>query len=165
MTAVRTPVRHADSGAALILAIGFVLMVGAISAGLASLATSSLNNRTTLDSVRTREYAADAAVQVAISDVRGASISALGACSTPGGSSVTTASSVTIRVDWTNACSAISAADGTVVVQHNVIFIACDSTGQACADTSMIIRARINFQQLGNGPVTRTFVQSWHVAQ
>ncbi|MCU1393204.1 MAG: hypothetical protein JWM34_1632 [Ilumatobacteraceae bacterium] len=165
MTTIRRCVRHDDRGAALILAIGFVLMVGAISAGLASLATSSLNNRATLEGVRNREYAADAAVQLAIGQVRGVAGSALSACATAASSTTVTVNSVTIRVEWKNACGTIRVADGTIVAQHDVIFTACENTGAACTDAALIIRAQINFQQLGTGAVTKTFVQSWNVAR
>lgn len=163
MTRERPRPQHTDSGAALILAIGFVLMVGAISAGLAGLATSSLNNRTTLVGVRNREYAADGAVQQAIAQVRAAGGSPLAACASATGSMVATLNSVAIRVDWKNACGVVRATDGTVVAQHNVIFTACDSTGAACVDSTLIIRAQVNFQQAGSGAVTKTFVQSWNV--
>ena len=50
----------------MILAIGFVVMIGAISGGLAALATTSLNSRTTLETVRDREFAADGVIEQAI---------------------------------------------------------------------------------------------------
>ena len=62
MSRQRQRAQHKDSGAALLLAIGFVLMIGMISGGLIALATSSMNNRATLELLRNREYAADGAI-------------------------------------------------------------------------------------------------------
>ena len=154
---------HEDRGAALLLAIGFVVMIGTIAGGLAGLATSGVNNRTTLERVRNREYAADGAIENAISQVR------LLTCASASGS-ITDASmsSVSIRVDWVNACGVVQSSDGSVVSQRNVIFSACLNTGSPCSDTAVpavpvIIRAQVNFQQSLVGAVTKTYVQSWSV--
>jgi hypothetical protein len=138
-------------------------MVGAICGGLASLAASSLNNRTTLETLRNREYAADGAIETAISQVR------LLTCASPVGSfSDSTMNGVTIRVDWINACGAVQITDGSVVSQRNVIFAACLDIGSACSDTAVpaapvIIRAQVNFQQALGAAVTKVYVQSWSV--
>ena len=155
--------RTRDAGAALILAIGFVVMIGAISAGLAGLVTSSLNNRGSLELVRDRQYAADGATEEAISQVRYAVGSPVVACGLPGGSIVDTLNGVTIRVDWHNACEVVAVADGTVVAQRDVVFAACVDTGAACANVDVIVRAQVNFAQASSGPATRTNVQSWSV--
>jgi hypothetical protein len=68
-----------------------------------------------------------------------------------------------IRVDWRNACGVVQSSDGTVVAQHNVIFSACESTGAACLDAAVIIRAEVNFEQAASGVVTKVYVQSWSV--
>ena len=159
----RTRPRHEDAGAALILAVGFVLMVGAITGGLASLATSSLNNRNTLETVRNREYAADGAIENAISQVR-----PMTCASASGSITDSTVNSIAIRVDWVNACGAVQITDGSVVSQRNVIFAACLNTGSPCSDSAVpavpvIIRAQVNFQQALGGAVTKTYVQSWSV--
>jgi hypothetical protein len=152
---------HADSGASLILCIGFVLMIGAICAGLVGLATSGLNNRTTLQRVRDRQYAADGAIEQAIALVRPLSCSASNAFIVDA-----SLNGVAIRVDWVNACGVVqSSSDGTVVAQRNVVFSACESTGAACSAANVIIRAEVNFQQAGTGGVTKTYVQSWSVNQ
>ena len=57
---------HNDSGAALILAIGFVLLVSAIGGALAALVISSNATGNSLERVRNRQYAADSAIQKAI---------------------------------------------------------------------------------------------------
>jgi hypothetical protein len=152
-----------DAGAALILAVGFVLMVGSISGGLAGLALTSLNNRNTLETLRNREYAADGAIETAISQVR------LLTCASPSGSLTdSTVNAIAIRVDWINVCGAVQIADGSVASQRNVIFAACLDTGSPCSDVAVpavpvIIRAQVNFQQVLGGAVTKTYVQSWNV--
>lgn len=155
--------RHDDTGASLILAIGFVVMVGAISAGLASLVTSSMNNRGTLEIVRNRQYAADGAIEEAVSRVRSQSGTALTACASPAGTVVDTLNSIAIRVDWHNSCGVVSSPLGTLVAQRNVTFTACLNTPQSCAEVDVIIRAQVNFEQATVGPVTKTYVQTWSV--
>ena len=154
---------HEDRGAALLLAVGFVVMIGAIAGGLAGLATSGVNNRTTLELVRNREYAADGAIENAISQVR-----SLTCASANGFTTDASMNSISIRVDWVNACGVVQSSDGSVVSQRNVIFSACLNTGSACSDTAVppipvIIRAQVNFQQALVGAVTKTYVQSWSV--
>jgi hypothetical protein len=159
----RRPRRHhEDSGTSLIVAIGFVLMVGSISAGLIGLATSGLNNRASLDVVRNRQYAADAAIEQAIAGVRG-SVD----CSTANGSTPTPYlpfDGVAIRVVWTCATSTAPMSDGGVYAQRNIILQAfCANPADAnCNVTTEIIRAQVNFEP-ASGPVTKTYVQSWNV--
>jgi hypothetical protein len=153
---------HPDSGAALILAVGFVLAIGAVSGGLASLATSGLNNRTTIETVRDREFAADAVIENAITQVRAFT------CATASTVIQETVNSIPIRVDWANACGSVTGSDGVAVVQRNVIFTACLDTSAACNDSDaglandVIIRAQINFEPAA-GSVVRTYVQSWNI--
>ena len=149
-----------DRGAALILAIAMVVMVGAISGGLVALVTSSLNNRSTLELLRDRQYAADAVVEQAITVVRSQLGTPLALCGAPAGVVVETFNTTAIRVDWRNACGIVRSSDGTVVTQRNVIFSACPSTGSACTEAAVVLRAQVNFEQ-STGAVTRTYVQSW----
>jgi hypothetical protein len=161
---------HQDSGAALILAMAFVVLIGAISAGLASLATSSVNNRGTLELVRDQKYAADGKIEEAISWVR---LHDGLTCGTGVGSIVDDDNNkdnwmngVAIRVDWRNACGVVPHLDTeTYVLQRNVIFSACKkpSTVDAkCQEADVIVRARVNFQG-SSGLVTNAYVQSWTV--
>ena len=154
-----------DRGAALIVAIGFVVMIGAIAAGLSSLIVSSMNNRITLQALRDRHYAADGAIEDAITVVRGLDRSTTGSCTAQVGSSISTINAVVIRVDWQNLCGAVRADDGAVVSQRNVVFSACINTGVACPSGQVIVRAQLNFEQAGSGAVTKTYVQSWSVNQ
>jgi type II secretory pathway pseudopilin PulG len=152
-----------DRGAALFLAIGFVFMIGAIAAGLASVMVSSLNGRATLTVVRNRQYAADGAIERAITQVRNQGGGALSSCSAAGANIVTSLNGATIRVDWTNACTTVRGSDGTPVAQHDVVFSACVDTGVPCAGSAVIINALVNFEQGSTGAVTKTYVQSWSV--
>ena len=163
MTTRPRDVSDRDTGAALILAIGFVVMVGSIGAGMAALVTSSLNNRVTLEQVRNRQYSADGAITEAISIVRSEVGGALDSCTSAGGSAVDTMNHVATRVDWINACRTVVDASGNVVAQRNVIFSACEDTGSPCVAPNVIIRAQVNFQQAETGTVTKTFIQSWSV--
>ena len=157
--------RHEDRGASLILAIGFVLMVSAIVGGLAALITSGLNNRSTLQTVRDRQYAADAGIQDAITTVR--AITDRSTAITCG--YVSTLNSISIRVDCAKAYAVTasdvtgSATDNFVLAQRHLIFNACVNTGSACVDANVIVRVQVNFEQLYAGGVTKTFVQSWSV--
>ncbi len=147
--------QHQDSGAALLLAIGFVTMIGLISAGLASLATSTLNNRGSLELIRNRQYAADGAIQQAISHVRGLT------CESAAGSIEDTLNDIAISVDWVNACGVVPSSTGSDVHQRNVIFSAfCKNpTDATCNFADVIIRVQVNFQD----DPPKTFVQSWSV--
>lgn len=151
------------------MAIAFVLLVGAISGGLVSLAASGLANRNTLQVLRNRQYAADAAIEQAIATVR-----TLTCTSTPTPLVDSSVNGVAIRVDWVNACGVVqggdreatataAGSDGIVVAQRNVVFSACLSTGSPCVPADVIIRASVNFQQAHGATVTRTFVQTWSV--
>ena len=151
-----------DRGASLIVAIGFVMMIGAVAGGLSSLVTSSMNNRASLTLVRDRQYAADAAVESAIAQVR-AQFDGRVSCTSASGAASTTTNRVAVRVQWTSACLAVRTGDGTPVTQRNVIFTACPDVGSTCAEADVIIRAQVNFERTATGVVNRTYVQSWSV--
>ena len=163
MTRLSRRSRHDDRGAALFIAVGFVVLVGAVVAGLVSVAVSSLNDRAILVAVRNRQYAADGAIEQAITQVRMGGGTPLSSCSAAGGNLVTSVNSVAIRVDWRNACTVIRGTDGGAVAQHDVIFSACVDKGQPCASNAIIINAQVNFEQGTSGAVTKTYVQSWSI--
>ena len=154
-----------DSGAALLLAIGFVLMIGAISGGLASLVTSGVNNQITLAALRDRQYAADGAIESAITEVRNAVPSSNSCSANGGGATKVELNGIVIRVDWQNACGVTRSADGLVVAQRDVLFGACVDAGNPCTDADILIRAEVNFEQEAKGAITHTYVQSWSVHQ
>jgi hypothetical protein len=139
------------------LAIGAVLMVGAISAGLIGAAASSLQNRTTIELLRNREWAADGAIEKAITEVRTRD------CSAATGSTADTTNLIGIRVDWVTDCAhGVTTSNGAPYPQRNVAFLACLDSFPACTSANAIIRAQVNFdpQTL---PVTKTVVQYWTV--
>ncbi|MEZ5249417.1 MAG: hypothetical protein R2713_09470 [Ilumatobacteraceae bacterium] len=74
-----------DRGASLIMAIGFVVLVGSIAAGLSGLVTSSSTNRIALGQVRDLQYAADGAIEEAITEVRFLDRDTDGSCGAPSG--------------------------------------------------------------------------------
>ena len=153
-----------DRGAALALALGVMLMVGAISAGLLAFITTSVSARPQLDLVRDREYAADGAVEIAIARVR--NIGGEGPTKVLcGGPDYVTLNDVDIRVD----CKDVPKLTFLGYLQRNVIFAACIDSGLPCTDPSItpIIRAQINYEATSTSPVvvTRTYVQSWSVNQ
>jgi hypothetical protein len=152
-----------DRGAALIVAIAFVVMIGSIGAGLAGLITSSSNNQISLQMLRNRQYAADGAVEQAIATVRGLDRQTTASCSTADGTSAARINTVDIHVDWQSICSVVRGTDGIVVTQRDVIFVACSDAGGACADDAIILRARVNFRDDPTGTVADTLVQSWSV--
>lgn len=150
--------RDHDRGAALLLAIGFVLLVSAIAAALAALITSSTSNSISLEEIRNRQYAADAAVHDAITKVRALDRSVPPTCGYQ-----SELNDVEIRVDCENAITVLPSNDNQVLGQRNIIFVACPDTGSACDGSEVIIRAQVNFEQRFDGAVTRTFIQSWSV--
>lgn len=169
MTDTRQRAQHPDSGAALILVIGFILMVGMMGAGLIGLATTGLNNRTTLQIVRDRQYAADAAINQAIADAR--SRPPVTPCTAATGSTTypqLNGAGVSIRVDWDNSClnNTVISSDGSSFPQRNIIFSAfCGDTSSAnCNFAAVIIRAQVNFEP-ASGVTTKTYVQSWSVTR
>ncbi len=155
--------RAADRGSSLIITIGFVLMIGSIAGGLAGLVTSSMNNRITLVQQRDRQYAADAAVEEAITVVRQMQQNTGEACEEATGTNSSKLNNFAIRVDWSNACTMVRGADGAVVAQRNVIFVACPDSGEVCAEQAIVVRAQVNFEQGLGGAVRHTSVQSWSV--
>jgi hypothetical protein len=153
-----------DSGAALILAIGFVLAVGTISGGLAGLATSGLNNRQSLKVLRDREYAADAAIEGAISQVR---TDATCTDLSTGFALPAVGSSIPIRVDWVTTCPSLAVQNAVPPTTHplrDVTFSSCVDPvpTSVCAPANVIIRAQVNFEP-ATGLVTKTLVQAWSV--
>jgi hypothetical protein len=147
------------------MAIGFMMLIGAIAAGLSGLVTSSNYNRLTLEIVRDRQYAADGAIEEAISTVRFLDRAGDGSCEASAGNSTSGLNDLTIRVDWENVCGVVRTTAGELVAQRNVVFTACEDTGSACREGDVIVRAQVNFEQAVTGEVTRTWVQSWSVLQ
>jgi hypothetical protein len=151
-----------ERGAALILAIAFMIVIGGISAAAVATTTSGVQDRVALDRARNREYAADGAVERSIASVRANHA----ACVADPAFTVNTVSgTINIHVDCTSEPAVIGAA-GLNVVQNDIIFTAClvsDVSGGLCPAATAIINAQINFQGTGTADQVKTFVQSWSV--
>ena len=167
-------VRRDERGASLVLAIAFLVVAGAIGAGLTASVTSGINDATVLALARNRDYAAEGAIDYAIVDVQQGKLGAdgtgpvspltsigLSLCG-PYSKTLTLRGSQTIgiRVD----CTPAPEITADLAARNNVIFVACVDTGPPCDDTTAIIRAEINYQVSGTPPaVTSTHVQTWSV--
>jgi hypothetical protein len=156
-----------ERGAALILAIAFMVVVGAIAASLFTPLNSGLSNRNTLDDARNREYAADGAIQMAIADVRTNMPANNGVFS---GAGFDTCGPYTgyslngfgIRVD----CAPKSTTSISGFLQRDVVFTAYCVSGTNCNSAAPIIRTQVNYESAGAGAsyqVTHTYIRSWSV--
>jgi hypothetical protein len=159
-------VKHDESGATLLLAIAFMVVVGLIGGGVITLVSSATNGRVALDRARNREYAADGAIEGAIAQVRLNMTSGQAAtpCNTLPPSP--TMNGVQVRVT----CTFAPAITTTRYLQRNVIFTAqCAAvSAPVCPDTNVIIRAQVNYASpsvLSDPSITvdHTYIQSWSV--
>jgi len=62
---------HDERGAALMLVIAFMVLMGTISAAVLSTTTSGIQQRVALDQARNRQYAADAGIETTVAAARG----------------------------------------------------------------------------------------------
>jgi hypothetical protein len=173
----RARVQRDERGATLILAIAFMVVVGAVSSAVLSSVASGFHTRSALDQARNREYAADGLVEYAITRAR-TPVASWSAGSPPSISTYLNSASSTgcggpyssalgnvpadahlndidIRVE----CTPAPGLTRTGIIQRNAIFNACLDTGNPCGDSS-IVRAQINFSDDSSGP---TRVQAWSV--
>ena len=175
MRRVRIRAQLDERGAALVLAVAFMVVIGAIGAAVISSVGSGVKDRLVLDQVRNREYAADGLVDYAITQARTPvaswqatslisflSTAASTGCGGPYSPSLGNVppdahlNSVDIRVD----CVPAPALTRSGYLQRNAIFTACVDTGGPCNDTGAIVRAQVNFSDTASGP---TRVQAWSV--
>ena len=151
-----------DRGAALVVAIGFVVMIGMIGAGLTSMISSGVGNRARLEVVRDRQYAADGAIETEIatmvSELPGGSV----ACGDTRTSTVS-ANGLAIRVEAFVTCGAVRGDSGAPEVQRSTVFTACVDPGGPCPADDVILRALVGFDQATDGTVLHTSVHSWSV--
>ena len=159
--------RHADDrGAALLFALGVMILVGLISAGMMAYITTAVRGRSTLDTLRNRQYAADAGIEYAITQVNALAVPGQTICGPPAHPTYYSLgaplpNNIDIRVECENAPTPVFVS-GRFVQQRNVILRACMQAGVACDSTTgvgTIIRAQVNFAQQ-NGTVV---IQSWSV--
>lgn len=152
-----------DRGAALIVAIGFVVMIGMMGAGLTSMITSGVGNRIALEEIRDVQYAADGAVEETIATIRAGVDAATIGCDTAVAPGHLALNGVAIRVDASVLCGAVRGADGLPVVQVNATFRACVDAGVACAGDAVVVHALVGFERDPSGDVARSNVRSWSV--
>ena len=156
--------RRDEAGTALILAIGFMVVIGLIGAAMLSSVASGLHIRVALDQARSREYAADSAIQYAITQVRALPSPGPALTGCASGTHYSYASADTPPVNIRVNCSNLFQVTRSGFQQRNVVFNACPENGADCTDTNSVVRAQVNFQAIGSGTsVTRTWVQSWSV--
>jgi hypothetical protein len=158
-------VQRDESGAALILAIAFMLVVGAVAAATVTSVSSGLTDHSSLAQARNREYAADGGIERSIVRVRGLNNPGASALDCPAAGDVyAPIDGVAIRVDCANTPSVSNSPTGPVS-QSNVSFAACLITTIPCIPGTSgdlpIITAHVNFQVAGS--TVSTFVQAWSV--
>src|SRR5262249_47879413 len=140
--------RRDESGAALIFAIATMVVIGAISATLFTPLLTSSNGRTILDGARDREYAADAAIQYGIANVRAmpAPTTFSGPGFSPCGPYSYNLNNVSINVT----CDPKATPSVSGFLERDVIFTAyCTSPG--CNSAAPVIRAQVNYEAAGFG--------------
>ena len=157
-------VRRDEQGVALVLALSFMVLIGLVTSALLSSLITSVSDRTVLDSVRNRQYAADAAVEQDIARVRGlgGDGAALVDCSGAHTYGPANLNGFTIRVE----CTPVPVAVGAFL-QRNVVFTSCVNTNVACTTSNTIVRAQVNYEATGvsNPAITKTSIQSWTVSR
>jgi hypothetical protein len=168
MTDERARRLHGERGASLILAVAFMVVVGAISAAVLATTTSGLQDRVALDQTRNREFAADAGIERSIVRIRQLATPGADAneCTTADIYHYPTVNDVSlknnpIRVNCANRPAVVIGPENTPLLQNDVVFTACPDTGASCTAATAIVNAQINFQ--GTGANTMTYVQAWSV--
>lgn len=160
-----------ERGAALVLAILFMVVVGAVGGGVVASISSGIHDGAALAQARNREYAADAAIETSIARVRLQTANNATTCGSPQGYTFENNPQVLIHVDCANTPAVVAQSDGTLVAQNNVIFTAClqsgPSPGATCntvtgpTGNGTIITADVSFP--GSGSAVTTHVLSWSV--
>ena len=157
--------RRDESGVALVLALSFMVLIGLVTSALLNSLISSVDQRTVLDRVRNRQYAADAAIEKDTARVRALGGGGAGSQACAPGSRIPYAlNGVTIHVTCTNVrTQTISGFE-----QRNVVFSSCLDTGSGeCTATNTIVSAQVNYEGQGSPTpiITKTYIQSWTVAR
>jgi hypothetical protein len=147
-----------ERGATLILALGVMVMVGAIAAGLLGFIATSVRGRPDLDEIRNRQYAADSAIEISISEVREQVDSpGLSDCQGP---------RYVAELGITVECRNVPQLTSSGYLQRNVVFTACEGNA-ACVPATTVIRAQVNYESLSasatSADIIGTNIQSWSV--
>ena len=155
-----------EEGATLLMVIGFMLMVGLISAGLTNQLASSSKTRVALDQARNREYSADSGIVSSMAAVRSrmTTTNALAPCP----ASTTQYPAFNVQVDCSFTLLSFS---GDVL--RNATFTACapQSGGASCPAQAVIIKAQVHYSTPDPQPalnattvtVDQTYVATWSV--
>jgi Tfp pilus assembly protein PilX len=119
--------RTNDSGAVLILALLFVLVVGLVGGALITFAGSSLAQTSSLGTDRSKSYGAESAINVAIDQLRTASHQA---SNTVGYQAPVSCPTTTVTVPGYAAAFKVMCVIGqaSLPFQRNIMFAACPST-------------------------------------
>jgi hypothetical protein len=150
-----------ERGAALILVLVTMVLLGLLSGGVATLLTSSLNGRAPLQSQRNAEYASDGAIEYAIAAERmipGAGPAITSCTSNLPTNGLVSLFGLQIHLDCVDRLS-------FDLTQRDVIFSACLSSnapGGTCSSVKVIIRADVFFDTTAND-VRGTQIRSWSV--
>lgn len=120
--------RNDDDGGVLVLAVVFVFVVGLLGGAIATFASASLAQTTSLSNGATQEYAAEGAIQVAIQRVRDLNTLA----TAPGyGSPATACPTTSVTIPATTGAVSESltvvcmVGQATVPFQRKIVFAAC----------------------------------------
>ena len=135
-----------DRGAALIVAIAFMVAIGAMSAGLAAMVTSGISNRIALEQIRDRQYAADGAIEDAVADMRTYLAAASSRAATP--LMLVVAPDRRAGPGRRDRSRGVAGAgvDGLPVRQPVVRFDACVDDGPPCDDRTVVVRSLVGFE-------------------
>jgi hypothetical protein len=167
---VRNRADRRDHGAALILAVGFMVFVGIVVSGISALISSGVGDRVQLQQLRDREYAADGAIEQEIVRLRSiVSQSSTDTCGTK-----YTLNGNDIRVDCKDDRQVVASGLG-LIFQINVVFLACPWSTNNCSDgvnpvngtvqpANVIIYADVNFPNTGD-PNPATKIVAWRVSR
>jgi hypothetical protein len=154
--------RERDAGAALILAIAFVVTIGAVLAGLTALVTSGVGDRRSIERLRDRDYAAEGAIELAIAELRNTPPAAH-TCAAAEPSSTTSINGITIRVERDVRCSVARGDDGIPVALRRLVLSSCVDHGVACTSTETVVRAEVDLVSGADATTTEPIVRSWVV--
>jgi type II secretory pathway pseudopilin PulG len=158
----RSSVRD-ESGVALVLALSFMVLIGLVTTALLSSLMSAVQERSVLDNVRNRQYAADGAVEQAIATVRGLGATVISG-QAPCGPFTSSMNGVSIHVD----CTPVPVMTRAGFIQRNVVYTSCLGTASSppsCPTGSPIVRAQVNYESVDGTTITKTYIQSWTVAR
>jgi hypothetical protein len=146
-----------------VLAIGFMVLVGFVVGGLSALISSGVGDTVALKNARNNQYAADAAVQQDVVQLRTALVSNANPAWCSSAHTYSDPGTPSIKVACTSPTFGLTFSNGVIYAKRNVTFLACTDTSAACTDSSptLALRAEVDFSKAGS--TVTTYVQSWSV--